>query len=77
MSIGGERRYLWRAVDQDGDVPDILIHRRMDTTDARGFLRKLLKVQSETPSEITTDKLGSYIAAKRDVMASVPHCRDR
>jgi len=49
----------------------------MDTTDARGFLRKLLKVQSETPSEITTDKLGSYIAAKRDVMASVPHCRDR
>ena len=77
VSIGGRRRYLWRAVDQDGDVLDILVQRRKDTRSARRFFRKLLKGQGELPMGITTDKLGSYVAAKREVMASVPHCRDR
>ena len=77
VSIGGKRRYLWRAVDQDGDVLDILVQTRKDTRSARRFFRKLLKGQGELPMGITTDKLGSYVAAKREVMASVPHCRDR
>ena len=77
VSIGGRRRCLWRAVDQDGDVLDILVQKRKDTRSARRFFRKLLKGQGELPMGITTDKLGSYIAAKREVMASVPHCRDR
>ena len=77
VSIGGKRRYLWRAVDQDGDVLDILVQKRKDTTSATRFFRKLLKGQGEVPLEITTDKLGSYVAAKREVMPSVPHCRDR
>jgi len=77
VSIGGNRRYLWRAVDQDGDVLDILVQKRKDTKSAKRFFCKLLKGQGEVPLEITTDKLGSYVAAKRDVMPSVPHCRDR
>ena len=77
VSIGGKRRYLWRAVDQDGDVLDILIQKRKDTRSARRFFRKLLKGQGELPMGITTDKLGSYVAAEREVMATVPHCRDR
>ena len=77
VSIGGKRRYLWRAVDQDGDVLDVLVQKRKDTKSAKRFFRKLVKGHGEVPLEITTDKLGSYVAAKRDVMPSVPHCRDR
>lgn len=77
VSICGERRYLWRAVDQDGDVLDILVQKRKDTKAARRFFRKLLKGQGQLPLEITTDKLGSYGAAKRKVMPLVPHCQDR
>jgi putative transposase len=77
VSIRGKRRYLWRAVDQDGDVLDILVQKRKDAKAARRFFRKLLKGQGQLPLDITTDKLASYGAAKREVMPSVPHCRDR
>ena len=63
VSIGGKRRYLWRAVDQDGDVLDILVQTRKDTRSARRFFRKLLKGQGELPMGMTTDKLGSDLAA--------------
>ena len=76
VSIQGQRRYLWRAVDQDGDVIDILVQKRKDTRAAKRFFIKLLKSQCQTPTEITTDRLGSYRAAKRQVMPSVVHCRD-
>jgi hypothetical protein len=42
-----------------------------------GSYPKLLRSQTEVPIEITTDKLRSYAAAKRDVMPSVPHCQDQ
>ena len=77
VSIGGKRRYLWRAVDQDADVPDVLVQRPKDTKSAKRFFRELLKGYGKVPLEITTDKLGSYVAAKRNFMPSVPHCRDR
>ena len=77
VSICGKRRYLWRAIDQDGDVLDILIQKRKNTRAARRFFFKLLKGQGQPSLDITTDKLGSYVAAKREVMASVAHCRDR
>ena len=77
VSIQGQRRYLWRAVDQDGDVIEILVQKRKDTRAAERFFTKLLKSQSQTPLEFTTDRLGSYRAAKRQVMPSVPHCQDR
>ena len=77
VSIQGRRRYLWRAVDQDGDVIDILVQKRKDTPAAKRFFIKLLKSQRQKPIELTTDRLGSSRAAKRQVMPSVAHCLDR
>lgn len=77
VSIRGHCRYLWRAVDQDGDVLDILVQTRKDTRAAKRFFRKLLRGQGQTPIEMTTDKLRSYGAAKREIMPSVSHCQDR
>ena len=68
VSIRGRRHYLWRAVDQDGDVIDILVQRRRNARAARRFFRKLLKGQESEPRWLITDKLGSYGAAHRDVM---------
>jgi putative transposase len=77
VSIQGKRHYLWRAVDQDGDVLDILVQSRKNTHAAKRFFRKLLKGQKGTPNEMTTDKLRSYAPAKREMMASVVHCQSK
>ena len=77
VSIQGKRQYLWRAVDQDGDMLDILVQSRKDKRAAKRFFRKLLKGQGRTPIEMTTDKLRSYAAAKREIMPSVGHCQDQ
>ena len=77
MTIQGKRRYLWRAVGGDGDLIEILVQVRKDTRAARCFFRKLLSTKTEVPIEITTDKLRSYAAAKRNVIPSVPHCHDQ
>jgi len=69
--------YLWRAVDQDGDLIEILVQKRKDKKAAKRFFRKMLKHQGEPPNRITTDKLRSYAAAKREVMPSVIHCQIR
>ena len=73
VTIRGERQYLWRAVDQDGDVIDILVQSRRDRKAAKRFFRKLLKGQGSVPRRLVTDKLRSYGAAKRTVMPSVAH----
>jgi len=75
--IQGKRQYLWRAVDQDGDVLDILVQSRKDKRAAKRFFRKLLKGQERTPVEMTTDKLRSYAAAKKEMMPCVEHCQDK
>jgi putative transposase len=77
VTIRGERHFLWRAVDQDGDVIDILVQRRRDARAARRFFRKLLKRQGSEPRWLITDKLGSYRAAHRSVMPSVEHVTAR
>ena len=77
VKIRGQRHYLWRAVDQDGDVLEILVQRRRNAAAARRFFRKLLKGQGSEPRWLVTDKLGSYRAAHRDVMASVEHVTAR
>ena len=77
VTIQGTGMYLWRAVDQDGDLIDVLVQKRKDKKAATRFFRKMLKHQGETPNRITTDKLRSYGAAKREVIPSVPHCQDR
>ncbi len=77
VTIQGERQYLWRAVDQDGDVIDILVQPRRNRRAAERFFRKLLKGQGSEPRRLVTDKLGSYSAAHRTIMPSVIHVTER
>ena len=73
VTIQGKRHYLWRAVDQDGDVIDILVQPSRDRRAAERFFQKLLKGQGTEPLRLVTDKLRSYGAAHRTVMRSVRH----
>ncbi len=73
VTIQGERQYLWRAVDQDGDTIDILVQRRRNKKAAERFFRRLLKGQGREPRWLMTDKLKSYDAAHRTVMPTVEH----
>ena len=59
VNIQGKRHYLWRAVDQDGDVIDILVQQHRDARAAKRFFRKLLKGQGTAPWRLVTDKLRS------------------
>ena len=77
VTIQGRQQYLWRAVDQDGDVIDILVQSRRNRRAAVRFFRKLLKGQGCVPRRLITDKLRSYPVARRTVMPSVVHCTDR
>jgi putative transposase len=73
VTIRGKRQYLWRAVDQDGDLIDILVQPRRNWRAAEKFFRKLLKGQGCEPNRLITDKLKSYAAAHRTIMPSVVH----
>jgi putative transposase len=77
LKINGRLHYLWRAVDQDGDVLDILVQSHRNKKAAKKFFRKLLKGLRYVPRMIITDKLKSYSAAKAEVMPSVDHCQDK
>ena len=68
---------MHRAVDQDGDVLDILVQRHRNKTAAKKFFRKLLKGLRYGPRVIITDKLRSYSAAKSEVLPSVNHYQDK
>src|SRR3712207_6707891 len=73
LTIHGKRHYLWRAVDQDGHVLDILVQSRRNKKAAKRFFRKLLKGCQYVPRVLITDKLGSYEAAHKEVMPRVEH----
>lgn len=77
LKINGRVHYLWRAVDQDGDVLDILVQSHRDKKAAKKFLRKLLKGLRYVPRMIITDKLRSYSAARAEVMPSVEHIQQK
>jgi putative transposase len=77
LKINGQVHYLWRAVDQDGDVLDILVQSRRDKKAAKKFFRKLLKGLRYVPRIIITDKLKSYSAAKAEMMPSVEHLQQK
>jgi putative transposase len=77
LTIRGERHYLWRAVDQDGKILDILVQRRRDKHAAKKFFRKLLKGLAYMPRVLITDRLKSYGAAKREELPSVEHRQHR
>src|SRR5215213_1723722 len=77
LMIAGKKHWLWRAVDQDGIVLDVLVQKRRDKQAAKRLLRKLLKKQGRVPRVLITDKLASYGAAKDEVMPSVEHRRHK
>ena len=62
-TVGGRRMYLWRAVDDEGEVLDLVMQRNRDTGAALKLLKRLLRNQPVEPETITTDGLGSYVAA--------------
>src|SRR5918998_2326641 len=77
LKINGKTSYLWRAVDQHGNVLDILVQSRRNKVAAKKFFRKLLKGCEYVPRVLITDKLGSYEAAKKEVLPSVEHRRHK
>jgi putative transposase len=64
----GQQHYLWRAVDQDGDVIDILVQSHRDQRAAERFSRRLLRGQGKEPLRIIADQLRSYAAALRSIL---------
>jgi putative transposase len=77
LTINSQRHYLWRAVDQDDTVLDILVQRRRKKQAAKKFFRKLLKGLPYVPRVVITDQLKSYGAAKREVLPGVADRQSR
>ena len=73
VRIAGKRMYLWRAVDHEGEVLDMLVQRRRDSRAALRLMRKLLKRQGFAPKLLVTDKLRSYASAFRQLKLTCPH----
>ncbi|TCM64550.1 putative transposase [Rhizobium sp. BK068] len=73
VSIRGKKHWLWRAVDQDGFVLEVLVQSSRNAKAAKRLMRKLLKSQGRAPRVLITDKLRSYDAAKREIMPGVEH----
>src|SRR5215213_1137195 len=73
VRIAGKRMYLWRAVDQEGEILDILVQSRRDKRAAMKLMRKLLRKQGFAPQVAVTDKLRSYGAAFQALRLSCRH----
>jgi len=68
LTIAGKKHWLWRAVDQEGFVPDVLVQSRRDKKAAQRLFRTLLQKQGQAPRVLITDKPGRYAAAKREII---------
>jgi putative transposase len=77
IRIRGELHYLWRAVDQNGVVLDVLVQKRRDGKAAKRFFKRLLKGLQYVPRVIVTDKLKSYGVAKRAMLPTIEHRQSR
>ena len=73
LKINGQTYYLWRAVDQEGTVLDVLVQSRRNAAAAKRLMRKLMKKLQCVPRVLITDKLKSYGVAHRELMPSVEH----
>ena len=73
MKINGKQHYLWRAVDQDGEVVDAYLQAKRDGAAAKRFFRRLLRNHGSEPKKIMTDKLRSYGVAHRELIPDVIH----
>ena len=73
VKINGKQHYLWRAVDQDGEVVDVFLQTRRDGAAAKRFFKRLIRNHGGEPRKIVTDKLRSYGVAHRELMPDVIH----
>jgi len=73
VRINGKQHYLWRAVDQDGEVVDVFLQARRDGAAATRFFKRLLRSNGCEPRKIVTDRLRSYGVARRELMPEVIH----
>ena len=77
VKINGKQHYLWRAVDQDGEVVDVYLQAKRDGAVAKRFFKRLLRSHGEEPRKIVTDKLRSYGVAHRELMPDVIHSTEQ
>ena len=73
VKINGIQHYLWRAVDQDGEIVDVFLQHRRDGQAAKRFFKRLLKTHRREPRKIVTDKLRSYGVAHRELIPDTIH----
>jgi len=73
VKIQGKQHYLWRVVDQDGEVVDVFLQRRRDGKAAKRFFKRLLRASGNEPRRIVTDKLRSYGVAHRELIPDTIH----
>ena len=73
VKIGGIQHYLWRAVDQDGEVVDVYLQTSRNAAAAKSFFKRLFKACKGKPRKIVTDKLASYGVAHRELSLDVIH----
>jgi len=73
VKINGKQQYLWRAVDQDGEVVDVYLQARRDGAAAKQFFKRLLRSHGGEPRKIVTDKLRSYGVAHRELIPGTIH----
>jgi putative transposase len=73
VKINGKQYYLWRAVDQDGEVVDVFLQARRDGAAAKRFFKRLLRSHGGEPRKIVTDKLRSYGVAHRELIPETIH----
>ena len=77
VKINGKQHYLWRAVDQDGEVVDVYLQAKRDGATAKRFFMRLLRNHGGEPRKIVTDKLRSYGVAHRELMPDVIHSTEQ
>jgi putative transposase len=73
VKINGMQHYLWRAVDQDGEVVDVYLQPKRNGATAKRFFKRILKLHGDEPRNIVTDKLRSYGVAHRELMPDTTH----
>jgi len=73
VKINGKQHYLWRAVDQDGEVVDVYLQAKRDGAAAKRFFKRLIRSHGNEPRKIVTDKLGNYGVAHRELIPEVIH----
>ena len=77
VKINGKQHYLWRAVDQDGEVVDVYLQSKRDGATAKRFFKRLIRNHGVEPRKIVTDKLMSYPVTHREVIPEAMHITDQ